>query len=42
MTFYYWDLEVVEHVIDLIFVQMVGKAIDFDFEFGLEVIDYLE
>jgi len=33
---------VVEWVVDLIFVQMVGRVVDFDFELGLEVIDWLE
>ena len=42
MTFYYWDSEVVEHVIDLIFVHMLGIVVDFDFELGLEVINWLE
>jgi len=39
VTFYYCDSKVVEWVIDLIFVQKVGRAMDFDFEFGVEVID---
>jgi len=33
---------VVERVIDLIFVQMVWRVVDFDFELGLEVIYWLE
>lgn len=32
----------VEWVIDLVFVQMVGRVVDFDFELALEIVDYLE
>ena len=42
VVFYYQDSEVVEWVVDLIFVEMIGKVVGFDSELELVAIDQLE
>jgi len=41
LVFYYWDSEVVERVIDLVFVEMVLSFVGFDSEPEFVVVDLL-